>query len=447
MKLDIVKTGINGEGIAYLNGKPVFLPGAFPDETVDVILKEEQERYARGKVRSILVPSRERVESSCLEKDCDGCPFYFLSYPAQLKYKRQLLCEAVWKYGHVRESFVRDIRPSPEVTGYRSSLKLPVQDTETGIRSGMYRTGSNHFIPIDTCIAHDPRLEAIRRTVMAILREEHFPAFDGKHGLRTLIMRRISEQISIALITGNDTLSGSLIEKLSALPEVVSIVQSVNTEKHSPYPFGSRCRVLYGSAFLEAQFCGLSIRLSPESFFQVNLRQAEALYRMAVSKIDPCDVLYEAYCGIGVMSLLARDKAKKIYGAEAIEQAVQNAACNASANGVENCEFLVGDAAEVLRQLSAQTKVDTLLADPPRTGMDDAMIEAILSSSIRKIVYVSCSPATLGKNIGALKKDFTLQTILPFDMFPGTPHVESISVLTRNGTSDRQKKNRHRKRR
>jgi 23S rRNA (uracil1939-C5)-methyltransferase len=178
----------------------------------------------------------------------------------------------------------------------------------------------------------------------------------------------------------------------------------------------------------------------------MNLSQAEALYRMAVSKIDPCGVLAEAYCGVGVMSLMAHEKAEKIYGFESIPEAIENAKYNASANGIDNITFLAKDAAEGLKELSLNKPVDILLADPPRSGMDDAMIDVILHSSIKKIVYVSCSPATLGKNIGALKKEYTLQTIIPYDMFPGTPHVESIAVLTRIGTSDRTKKSKRKRR-
>ena len=444
MKLDIIKTGINGEGIAYLDRRPVFIPGTFPGETADVLITDEQERFLRGKARKILKASPARRTSPCpCSSSCGGCPLIELKYSEQLVQKRALLTEALWKYGHVKDTFVRDIRPSSKEFGYRSALKLPVQDKDGLAVTGMYKTGTNHFTPIDRCLLHDPKLEALRQTVMAIMHEEQFPAYENGHGLRYLIMRRIEPSVSIALITGKDTLSPSLIEKLSALPGVASVVQSVNTARNAVNLFGSKSVVLYGEETIPVEFCGFKIHLSAESFFQLNLDQASEIYKTAVSKIDPCDVLAECYCGVGVMSIMAKDKARKVFGIESVPQAIINAKENARENRVPNTEFFCADAAEGLKQLLEERNVDCLLVDPPRSGMDDAMIDVIRHSSIAKIVYVSCSPSTLGKNIRDLKQEYEVRTVIPFDMFPNTPHVESVTVLTRRGTSDRKQPQRH----
>lgn len=438
MELKIVKPGINGEGIALLQKKPVFIPGVIPGETALVRITDETERYAHGKCIRITSTSKDRRKPFCpWVKECGGCALAHVSYERQLAWKQELLQEALWKYGHVRESFIRPIRPSQEVLGYRSALKLPVQEVNGQAESGMYQPGTNHFTPIETCAVHDPKLEAVRRTVLAILHEEHFPAYQDGHGLRFLVMRRIDSSISIALITGKDQLSETLIQKLSLLPEVVSIVQSVNTAKKFTRLFGSQVKVLYGEPSITVTFASLTITLTPESFFQLNLAQAEALYQTAVSKIDPCNVLVEAYCGVGVMSLLARDRARKVYGIEEVPGAIACAKRNATLNRVPNTTFLCDDSARGLKKLLAERAVDTLLCDPPRAGLDQAMIDVILASSIKKIVYVSCNPATLGKNIAALKQDYEVRTVIPFDLFPNTPHVESVTVLTRRGTSDR----------
>ena len=442
----IVRPGINGEGIAYQNRRPVFIPGAFVSETVKAEILEENDSYARARVLSVITPARSRCASPCNEA-CTACPWISMRYEEQLRLKKQLLCEAVYKYGNVRDTFVREIRPSQDLLHYRSACKLPVAERNGLAVTGMYLPGTNHFIEIKDCPVHDEKLEAIRKTVLAILHEEHFPAFDGSHGLRYLVIRRIDEKIQIALITGRDVIPSSLVQKLSQLSEVTSLAQSVNTEKNSVSLFGSQAVTLAGLPYLEVKFCGFDLRLSAESFFQLNLTQAEALYRTAISKIDPCGVLLEAYCGVGVMSILAKDRARKIFGIESIPQAVENAKINADLNRVPNVTFLCDDAAHGLAELSKTTEIDTLLADPPRAGMDEAMITAILASKIKKIVYISCNPATLGKNIGALKRDFVLQTIIPFDMFPNTAHVESIAVLTRVGTSDRIKKDKKDRRR
>ena len=444
MKLELIKMGINGEGIGYQNRKPVFAPGAFPGETAEVEITEEKETYLRAKVKRILQRTPARRPSPCpYSASCGGCPLIELDYSEQLKQKKTLLAEALWKYGHVRDTFVRDIHPSENEFGYRSALKLPVQNQDGIAVTGMYRTGTNHFTAVDTCLLHDPKLEALRRTVLAIMHEENIPAYENGHGLRYLIMRRIDPAVSIALITGKDTLPPSLIEKLGALPGVVSVVQSVNTAKNAAGFFGSASKVLYGEETVSVEFCGFRIRLSAESFFQLNLDQAAALYRTAVSKIDPCNVLAECYCGVGVMSIMAKDKARKVFGIESVPQAIENAVWNASENRVPNTTFLCADAAEGLKQLLNEHEVDCLLVDPPRSGMDDAMIDVIRHSSIAKIVYVSCSPSTLGKNIRDLKQDYEVRTVIPFDMFPNTPHVESVTVLTRRGTSDRKQPQRH----
>ena len=446
MRITVKKPGINGEGIAFMEKKPVFVPGAIPGETAETRILEENERYARAKLIRIVTPSPSRREPACAYcRECGGCALLHVRYEKQLEWKSELLKEALWKYGHVRDTMVRPIHASKQETGYRSALKMPVQSVNRQCAAGMYQPGTNHFVAIDCCLMHDEKLEAVRRTVLAILHEEQIPAYENKHGLRNLVMRRIDQKISIALITGQDPLPDTLIQKLSLLPEVVSIVQSVNTTKRPEYLFGSKSTVLYGEEMITVSFCGSLIALTPESFFQLNLAQAEALYTTAVSKIDPCNVLAEAYCGVGVMSILARDKARKVYGIEEVPGAVRCAEKNVELNRVPNLSFLCADAAKGLQELLKKTDVDTLLCDPPRSGLDSAMIETILSSSIRKIVYVSCNPATLGKNIHDLKQEFDVRTVIPFDLFPNTPHVESVTVLTRRGTSDRIIKRKKRK--
>ena len=446
MELKIVKPGINGEGIALLQKKPVFIPGVIPGETAAVRITDETERYAHGRCIRITQASRDRRNPVCpWVRECGGCALQHVSYPRQLAWKQELLQEALWKYGHVRASFVRPIHPSQQEFGYRSALKLPVQEVNGQAVTGMYQPGTNHFTPVESCAVHDPKLEAVRKTVLAILHEEHFPAYQDGHGLRYLVMRRIDSCISIALITGKDVLSETMVQKLSLLPEVVSIVQSVNTAKKITRLFGSRLKVLYGEPAVTVSFASLNVTLTPESFFQLNLAQAEALYRTAVSKIDPCNVLVEAYCGVGVMSLMARDLARKVYGIEEVPGAIECAKRNAAMNRVPNTTFLCDDAAGGLKKLLNEREVDTLLCDPPRAGLDQAMLDVILASSIKKIVYVSCNPATLGKNIAALKQAYEVRTVIPFDLFPNTPHVESVTVLTRRGTSDRTVRKRRRK--
>ncbi len=435
MKINFVKMGINGEGIGYLNKKPVFCTGVFPNETADVTIIEEKKNYAIATLDRIIEPSKHRVDSICAyQSKCGGCPLLTMDYNQQLVHKKELLVQALYKYGGVRRNLIRDIHRSEHEIKYRSALKLPVHDFHHSTVTGMYEPNTNHFIQISGCKMHKEGLERMRREVMLAVNQEGLAAYDKKRekGLRYLVIRGIEGKYQICFVTGKQTIKQELIDKIMEIKGVASLNQSINTNRHGTAIFGKTIKHLSGDESIQMEFHGITIKLSMESFFQLNLKQAEAMYDMAVSKIDPCETLVEAYCGIGVMSLLAKDKANHIIGIESVESAVRNARHNAKLNGLQNkTDFLCKDAAQGLLYVLMRQEVDTLLVDPPRSGMDDLMLETILKSSIRKIIYVSCNPSTLGKNIAVLKENYDVKTVIPYDMFPNTPHVESITVLER----------------
>ena len=448
MILKCVKTGINGEGIAYKDKKPVFIEGFFPGEEAEVTITAEHETYCYGTAEKLLHESSERRKPECeFQEKCGGCPLMPLKYGAQLKYKKRLLEESLYKYGNVRREFIRDVRTAEKITGYRNQCKLPVGTADGRPVTGMYKVRSNHFVEIGSCPIHEPLIESTRKQVLKLAAKHRIGAYDQKEGkgLRYLIIRVMDEQVQCVLVTGRDALPQAFIDDVMKVRHMCSLFQSVNTQKNSPEIFGSKLKKLAGADTVSAAVCGIKLQLSPQSFFQLNTKAAEGLYELAVSKIDACDVLAEAYCGIGAMSLLAAKKAKRVYGIESVSDAVINAAQNAAANGIGNCEFICADAAEGLRQLASEEKIDTLLLDPPRSGLDDNMVRTILKVLPSKIIYVSCNPATLAKNLKELKKEYRLVTVIPYDMFPNTPHIESVSVLIRSGFSDvkrrRKKKN------
>ncbi|MEE8807195.1 MAG: 23S rRNA (uracil(1939)-C(5))-methyltransferase RlmD, partial [Lactimicrobium sp.] len=446
-QIRIVKTGINGEGIGYEHHKPVFVKGALIDETVQYEADHEDARYTIGHCVRVLEKSPHRIEPACsVASKCGGCALLTMDYQEQCIQKKALLTEALWKYAGIKDTAVRDMHGSEKIIGYRNQARMPLAMVQGKLMAGFYQTGSNHFVPVDHCVIQDPILEEVRSQVLVILNKYHQKAYDpsSRTGLRYLILRTLQEKTQISIITGQNKLPAEMVKEILAVPHVSSLYQSVNTARTGVDFFGTSPVLLGGDKNLKAEMNGLQLQLSPRSFFQLNTEQAEKMYAMAVSKVDPCKTLVEAYCGVGAMSLLASTKAEKVIGIESIEEAIINAGANAAANHIDNCEFICGDAAETLHQILQETSVDTLLADPPRAGMDDAMIRTILSSSIRKIVYVSCNPATLAKNLKELKKEYQILTIIPFDMFPNTPHVESITVLMRNGVSTGRRN--HRKR-
>ena len=435
MKIEFVKLGINGEGIGYLQKKPVFCPGVLPGETAEVRITEQQPSYCRAECVKVLKQAAARRKPSCgIQSLCGGCALMHMDYREQLVWKKRLLEEALFKYANVKRTLIREIRPSEALLGYRSQCKIPLAEDKAGtLVSGMYQPGSNHFQTVRSCRIHSPEVEAVRIAALDVLNHYHCQAYDRvkQTGFRYLVIRSAEGKTQLTLVTGKNTLPDELIRSLAAIPSVVSVAQSVNTGKHAPGIFGSAARILAGDDYLRFTVSGLDVRLSPESFFQLNIQQAAAMYEAAVSKIDPCDTLVEAYAGIGLMSMMAKDKAKQIFAVESVAAATANARVTAEENGIRKIRFLTMDAADGLKRVSLTHTVDTLLADPPRSGMDDAMLEAIETVLPKKIIYISCNPATLAKNLKVLKHHYQVRTVIPFDLFPMTPHVESITVLER----------------
>ena len=434
MKLKFIRMGINGEGIGYHNRMPVFCDGVLPNETAEIEITDQKERYAKAKLVRLIERSPDRTKPVCAhQKDCGGCPLMCVKPRAQAKYKTDLLAEALYKYGNVKRHFIRNMRQSEDILGFRNQCKLPFGEENGKLVCGMYKSGTNHFVTINDCPVHDPLLEKARKAVLEVLNAYHMHAYDKKtkRGMRYLVMRVMDAKIQCTLITGQETIAKRLIEDIMAIEGIYSLHQSVNTDPKAPSLFGSAVTLLAGEETLPLTIGDITLALSPDSFFQLNTKQAEKMYETAVSKIDRCDLLVEAYCGIGAMSLMAHKKADRIVGIEYVENAVINARANAENNRITNTEFICADAADGLYKAARTQQVDILLADPPRSGMDEKMIEAILRTLPEKIIYISCNPATLAKNLKELKKEYLVQTVIPFDLFPQTPLVEAICVLTR----------------
>ncbi len=446
--VDIIKMGINGEGIAYRNHKPIFVTGALPQEKVEIEITEENDRFAKAETISVLNKSKYRITPPCPYNDvCGACSLMILDHKEQCYQKKKLLEEALYKYANISRDLIRDVHTNDQFLGYRTQCKMPVQMSHDVLTTGLYTAGTNHFHPMETCPVQDEQLEKTRMQILKVLNEFHYPAFDFKtnKGIRYLVIRTIQGKSQCTLVTGKDILPTDLVQQLMKIEGMYGIFQSINTERKGTEIFGSSIRKLAGEKQISVDIGNITLNLSPRSFFQLNLEEAKELYQMAVSKIDPCDTLVEAYSGVGAMSLLASDKAKHVIGIESMSEAVINAIENAEMNHINNVDFICDDAANGLLEILKETKVNTLLADPSRTGMNDQMIRTILSSSIEKIIYVSCNPATLGKNIKDLSSQYHVVTVIPFDMFPNTPHIESITVLVRNGTKKQKRKYYHKK--
>lgn len=433
MKLEIVKAGINGEGIAFFKRKPVFIEGCFPDEVVDADLIDEGRHY-KGRLKAILKKSQDRIRSVCSYADkCGACALMGLKYDGQLAIKMQLLENALYKYAEY-EGKIEGIVRSDDVYGYRNKCNLPIIDYNGKLVNALYKQGSNHPCLITTCFIHEESVEEIRRKILDVLNRYKLQAYDRreKKGMRQLIVRAFDKGAQAVLVTGNDTLKENVIADLKKIKGLKSMFQGINTVRDPIRMMPEKLRPLFGKEKIEVKSLNYELELSPQAFFQLNHKQAEQIYKDAAALIkEKQKLIIEGYCGIGTISLAMHDKAEKIIGIEIIEKAIKDAKDNAKKNKVENVEFRCGDAAKEIRKIVEKEKADVIVVDPPRTGLDDELLKTLLKSKAKQIIYISCNPSTLGKDLYILKKEYEIHLVRGYDMFPNTPLVETLVELVR----------------
>ena len=353
-----------------------------------------------------------------------------VKYPAQCKMKEGNLKETLIKYADYNGRILPIIK-NPEPLSYRNSCKLPFGEEYGELYTGMYERDTNHFQKMERCYVHSKLLEQTRQEVLKIMNEHHLKMYDDKKktGYRTLVMKEFDSKIQIIFVTGKEDISEEFIHDVTQLEGVVSIWQSVKTETKREV-FGDM-RFIWGEEKMHLQLEDIQLSLLPRSFFQLNTKQSVNLYNVVKDWMPRSKTTVEAYSGIGAISLFVKDKAEEIIGVESIQDAVDNANENAILNHADNVSFICEDAGSALAHLVQEKDVDTLIVDPPRSGLDDTMKETILKSKIKTMIYVSCNPATLAKDLGVLKKEYRIVKIQPVDMFSQTPHVETVCLLTR----------------
>ncbi len=425
--------GINGEGIGYDHGVPVFIPGALMHETVDVKITQEKEKYKTAKLIRVIRKSKDRVEPECRYCDsCRACTLMHLKYERQLNYKKQTLKQALKKYADI--DMPVSIIKNDNIYHYRNKFKLPFGMEKGKIVTGMYESERGRFVPIEDCIIHEEVLEKVRKQILEIMNKYKLKAYNERtrEGYRSLIMRTFNNKIALVFVVGDNTDLEPMLSDLTRIEEVSSIYYSVNTNKKYINALENDLVHVFGKNCLNARINDLKLVFTPKSFFQLNTRQAEVLYDEAVSLIDENDEeVLEAYCGVGVMSLMAARKAKHVTGVEIVPDAIDNAKKNARYNKIDNVDFVVGDSGSVMEEISKEKQLDCLIVDPPRTGLDEKMINSILNSNAKKLIYVSCNPSTLAKNLNVLKEYYNIESIRAIDVFSNTEHVESIVYLVR----------------
>ena len=439
--VEIASFGHSGEGVGRYEDFTIFVPGAIVGEQVEVRISEVKKTYAKGILQKVLTPSPDRTEPRCeIYAACGGCQLQHLSYEGQLKAKQQQVSDAMERIGKQKDLLVYPTIGAENPWNYRNKMQFPVGRDGARTIVGCFAQGSHAIIDTKNCCIQQEENNRIANAVREIVEALRIPVYNEqkKTGcLRHVIGRAISGGIMVVLVTATDTFPQAdlFVSRLrEKMPDVVSLMQNINT-KTTNVIMGSKTRLLWGKEQIEAKLGDLVFQISARSFFQVNTRQAEILYEQALSYagLTGSETVIDAYCGTGTISLFLARKAKRVIGIEIVEPAVLDARKNAKENGIENVEFVVGDATKVMPRLYKDgLRPDVIVVDPPRAGCTPEVLQAFSEMQPERIVYVSCNPASLARDIAILSElGYKAEKVQPVDMFSQTFHVESIALLQR----------------
>ncbi len=440
-EVEITGLGSSGEGVGKVNGFTVFVKGALPGEKVKVKLFQVKKSYASGSILEILQPSAQRVEPQCpFYKSCGGCQLQHLSYEGQLAVKRQQVKDALERIGHIEGCEVLPVIGMENPWHYRNKMQFPAAKTEGKIQIGCYAALTHNVIDIKDCIIQKQANNKIMQVVRKWMQQFNIAAYDETTGKGVVrhVMGRIGVKtgdVMAVIITACYDIphAGELVTMLkNEVGGLKSIVQNIN-KKRTNIIMGNKNRVLYGKSTIKDKLGSLKFNISPLSFFQVNSEQTEKLYAAALdfAALNGGETVIDCYCGTGTISLYMAKKAGRVYGIEIVEPAIKDAVANAAANNIANAEFICGDAAiEMPALLNKGVKPDVVLLDPPRAGCDKKVLSAIAGVKPQKIVYVSCNPASLARDMAFLTENgYKALKAQPVDMFPMTHHVETVAEM------------------
>ena len=435
----IVDYTTEGQGIAKIEGCAVFIPNAIVGERCRVRIEKAQKTWAAGKMTEILEVSPHRINRECgIAKLCGGCSFHHMDYEEETRLKAERVRQCLNRIGG--EAFEEiPILAATTYRNYRNKAQYPVSTKNGKAYAGFFRAGTHQVVETERCLILPPETDAVKNAVIDYVNQCKVSVYDETTHtglLRHIYVRRgaVSGQILVCLAVNGRKIPHvpALIEKLQKIPGFATLVLSVNTKKGNVV-LGDEEIVLYGPGHIEDTLCGLTFRLSPKSFYQVNHPQAQRLYEAAISQaqITKNDTVLDLYCGVGTITLAMAKAAGRVIGVEVVAQAVEDARANAIRNGIQNAEFFCGDAGAAALELEKQgIRPDVAVVDPPRKGLNADCIEALHRMQPRRIVYVSCDPATLARDVALLKeRGYRVENALACDLFPRCAHVESVVTL------------------
>ena len=443
IEVTVTGLGSTGEGVGKVNGFTIFAHGGLPGEIVKVKLDSVKKTYAMGRVIEILKSSAYRCEPVCpVYEECGGCQLQHLRYEAQLKIKTQQVKDALTRIGHLKNVEVLPTLRAIEPTFYRNKMQVPVASNEGQLEIGCFAASTHRVVNVDNCFIQKDKNNKIIGVVRDWMKKYRIPAYNEDKGTGIIrhVMGRVgvhTGDVMVVLVTATyDIPHAKELTKMlrENIPGLKSFIQNIN-KRHTNVIMGLKDRLIFGKSTIRDTLGSLKFNISAQSFFQVNSEQAEKLYNKAVefASLTGKEIVFDVYCGTGTISLFLAKHAKAVYGIEIVPQAISDARRNAQDNHCDNATFILGDAVLKLPELLEQgIKPDVVLLDPPRAGCEERVLSSIVHVKPKRIVYVSCNPSTLARDLAYLSSHgYNVPIVQPVDMFPQTAHVECVALIER----------------
>ncbi|HGD6590934.1 TPA: 23S rRNA (uracil(1939)-C(5))-methyltransferase RlmD [Streptococcus agalactiae] len=439
--LKIKRMGINGEGIGFYKKTLIFVPGALKGEEVFCQISSVRRNFAEAKLLKINKKSKNRVDPACsIYKECGGCQIMHLQYDKQLEFKTDVIRQALMKFkpeGYENYE-IRKTIGMPEPEHYRAKLQFQVRSFGGNVKAGLYAQGTHRLIDIKDCLVQDSLTQEMINRVAELLGKYKLPIYNERKiaGVRTVMIRRAqaSGEVQLIFITSKRLdFDDVVIELVREFPELKTVAVNINASKTSDI-YGQITEVIWGQESINEEVLDYGFSLSPRAFYQLNPKQTQILYSEAVKALDvkDDDDLIDAYCGVGTIGLAFAGKVKSVSGMDIIPEAIQDAKENALHMGFTNTHYEAGKAEDIIpRWYSEGFRANALIVDPPRTGLDDKLLNTILKMPPEKMVYVSCNTSTLARDLVTLTKVYHVHYIQSVDMFPHTARTEAVVKLQR----------------
>ena len=440
-EVEIIDNGTNGEGIAKIDGFTVFVDNALKGEKCKILIVKVNKNFAYGKITEIMEKSKYRIEPDCdTYKRCGGCNLRHINYDYTLKMKQAMVQNLANKSLNEKIEVKQTIGMENPFY-YRNKLQYPIGLNKNCKNvMGVFANRTHDIIETDNCKIQNKEAQKVANEFIDILNEKDIVSYDEKKrkgSIRHIIVKIgiNTNEIMCILVTNEEKIKDEeyIVERLiKKFPNIKSIIKNINSNNTNVI-LGEKNVLLYGNEYIKDRLGNFVFKISSKSFYQTNPIQTEILYKKAIegAKLNKEDILCDLYCGIGTIGIFASQFVKKVYGIEIVEEAIEMAKENAKENCIDNIEFMAGDVENVFEKMLIEKNVSptVIIVDPPRRGLDENTLNKLLELETKRIVYVSCNPATLMRDVHILEEKYSICEIQPVDMFPFTSHVECVSVL------------------